>query len=97
MRPVKRIEIVSESHGLREIRRWLDLHGVAGYTVIRDVTGRGERGVQSGDELSDVFTNAYLITTCPAADLARLVEGLRPLLRKHGGVCLVSDAHWVDR
>ncbi len=95
MTPVKRIEIVAESHGLREIRRWLDQHGVDAYTVIRGVVGRGERGEQAGDELSDVFSNAYLLTTCEVGDLDRILAGLRPLLARFGGMCLVSDAMWL--
>jgi hypothetical protein len=70
----------------------LDRLGVAGYSVIRDVTGRGERGEQSGDEISGVFTNSMLLTACASERLSSLAEAIRPILRRSGGVCLVSDA-----
>ena len=92
MEAVKRLEIITDTHEMRAVRTVLDRLGVEGYSVIREVTGRGERGVQSGDEVTGVFTNAMLITTCAAAQLAGLVEAIRPILQRRGGICLVSDA-----
>lgn len=73
----------------------LEQEGVDGYTIMRDVVGWGDRGLQSGDELTDVFKNSYLLTTCAAEDLERIVEAIRPILTRRGGVCLVSDAQWL--
>lgn len=95
MKAVKRVEIVTEALEMREVCEVLEAHGISGYTIIRDVVGKGERGVQSGDELTDVFKNSYLLTTCPAEKLQEVVEAVRPLLKRRGGVCLVSDAQWV--
>ena len=95
MDAVKRIEIITDALEMREVTRVLDAHGVTGWTIVRDVEGRGERGVQSGDELTDVFKNSMLITACPAAKAEELVESLRKILRRRGGICLVSDAMWV--
>ncbi len=92
---VKRIEIVIDAVGLPEILRLLDASGTSGYTVIRDATGSGERGLRGGDELSDVFKNAYVMTACAPELTAQIVEAVRPTLRRLGGVCLVSDADWV--
>lgn len=58
---VKKIEVVVDSVGLPEILRLLDANGASGYTIIRDATGKGERGLRSGDELSDVFKNACVM------------------------------------
>ena len=91
MEAVKRIEIITDASEMREVRAVLDRLGVAGYSVIRDVAGRGERGEQSGDEISGVFTNSMLLTTCSSERLSSLVEAIRPILRRSGGVCLVSD------
>jgi nitrogen regulatory protein PII len=92
MEPVKRIEIVTDALEMREVTKLLEAHGVTGWTIVRDVVGSGERGVQSGDELTDVFKNSMLITACPASKAEELVEGVRKILRKRGGICLVSDA-----
>ena len=95
MQSVKRIEIITDTLEMREVCRVLDEIGVSGYSVIRDVTGRGERGVQSGDDLTDVFKNSLLLTACPPERVSDIVTAIRPLLKRRGGICLVSDALWV--
>ncbi len=95
MQRIKRIEIITDAIEMREVRRVLERHGVAGYTIIRDVEGQGARGARTGDDLTDVFKNSYLLTTCEADQLENLVEAVRPILKKRGGICLVSDAEWV--
>lgn len=92
MEAIKRLEIITDAREMREVRVVLDRLGVAGYSVIREVTGCGERGEQSGDEISGVFTNSLLLTTCAPELLSALVEAIRPILRRSGGICLVSDA-----
>ena len=95
MQAVKRIEIITDTLEMREVCRVLDRLAVSGYSVIRDVTGRGERGVQSGDDLTDVFKNSMVVLACPPERLAEIVEAIRPILKRRGGICLVSDAMWV--
>jgi hypothetical protein len=96
MKPVKRIEIVTDAIGIREFCAMFEEQGVKDYTIIKDVTGKGKRGFQSGDELTDVFSNTYLLTTCDEKDLVTLLDYIRPLLIKLGGMCLISDAQWVS-
>ena len=95
MQNVKRLEIITNTLEMREVRATLEAEGVRGYTVIPRALGSGERGQQSGDDLSDAFSNALLLTACLPEDAPRLIEAVRPILKKSGGVCLVSDAQWV--
>lgn len=95
MQPVKRIEIIMDSTGLGKIAKILESVGVSGYTVIRDVTGSGDRGLRPGDELTDVFKNTYVMTACPEEKVQQIVDAVRPVLKRFGGVCLVSDAQWI--
>lgn len=95
MKPVKRIEIITNSLELKELLRALKDGGVSGYTVISPVTGAGDRGEQFGDELTGVFNNAYVLTLAEPDRAAQLVEAIRTILQRHGGICLVSDAQWV--
>ena len=95
MQVVKRIEIITGALEMEAVSAVLEAHGVSGYTIIKDVTGKGERGVQSGDDLTDVFKNSYLLTTCPPEQVEVIIEAIRPLLQQRGGVCLISDAQWV--
>ena len=95
MEPVKRIEVVAATTELDAVLRALDAAGVSGYTVIRDVGGRGGRGRRAADDLVGTHSNAYVITACDAERVPRVVEAIRPILERFGGVALVSDALWV--
>lgn len=96
MTPVKRIEMIVPEHLLREVLDLVDHHPSGGYTVMRGLSGKGHRGVQSGDGLVGEFSNAWVLVACDASVAPSLVEGLRPLLARFGGMCLVSDAQSVE-
>ena len=93
MKPVKRIEIVIEEIELENVIRELDLIGVVGYTIVPRAGGRGERGVRY--ESVQGLGNVLLTIACDEAQANRVIEAMRPILRRYGGVCLVSDAMWV--
>ncbi len=95
MMPVKRIEIIIDELELPTLLNLLDEAGMSGYTVIKDATGKGDRGVRGGGDLTRVFANSYVLTACPAEKLDLIVETIRPILKKRGGVCLVSEAQWL--
>lgn len=91
MERMKRIDLVVPELLLREVTATLDRHGVGGYTVSRGLSGRGDRGLQTGEGLAGEFSNAGVMVVCAEAPLAALLEDLRVLLGRHGGMCLVSD------
>lgn len=92
MENVVRVEIITNGLEMREVTALLDEIGVTGYTVIRRVEGRGERGWQGGDQLTDAFENGYVMTACDLPTAERIASALRPLLKRHGGICLFSEA-----
>lgn len=95
MTPVKRIEIVVGAVELDRLVAALEGTGIVGYTLIRNVDGRGDRGERHGDELSDAFRNAALIVAVEPSQAQGVIETVRPFLRRYGGMCLLSDAMWV--
>lgn len=95
MQAVKRVEIVTDTLELDRVLKLLDQAGVSGYTVVRNAEGKGHRGVRSGDDVTRVFQNSYVLTACTAAQVEQVVAAVRPVLRRVGGICLVSDALWV--
>ena len=95
MKPVKRIEIITNALELKELLHALKDCGVTGYTVISPVTGAGDRGEQAGDELTGVFNNSYVLTLAEPDGADKIIEATRAILSRHGGICLVSDAMWV--
>ncbi len=94
MQSVKRIEIIVDSPEVPALLAVLKSVGVTGYTVYEQLWGSGDRGERRNDEPGG-GGNACVLTTTTAADLPRLIETVRPILRRRGGLCLVSDAHLV--
>jgi len=93
-RPVKRVELVLHQNIVEDIAKKLDEIGTTGYTVIPDVLGRGERGLRSGIGLGALQYN-YFLLSCDASETEKIVDIVRPYLKRYGGMCLVSDAQWV--
>jgi nitrogen regulatory protein PII len=94
MKPVKRIEIIVPEGQVQKLLDVFEQMKVSGYTVIKNVSGRGDRGLSSGDMLG-LFANNYILLACADEQVKPIVEAVRPTLRRFGGVCLVSDAQWV--
>ncbi len=97
MRPIKRLEIIVASPDLPEVIDLLEEVKVSGYTVIKDVQGKGDRGIQDGDGLTNVFQNSYVLIACDEAQFEQLKMPIKDLIEEIGGVCLVSEAQWLIR
>lgn len=92
MHSVKRIEIISDSVELEKIVASLRKSGVSSYTVIRNVGGRGVRGTTGGDLEMSGLENDYVLAICAPEKVKSVVENVRPILNRFGGICLISDA-----
>lgn len=95
MEPIKRVEIVVGSFELENVLAMIEQSGASGYTVVREIFGKGHRGIRDGADISDAFRNTMILTACTDEQAKLLVEKVRPVLKKFGGMCLVSDASWV--
>lgn len=95
MREVKRFEIITPSSAFKAISLIFDKAGIKGYTVIPEVKGSGDRGYQAADEISEISGNIVIITAVKPENEEELAELLRPMLKRYGGVCLVTDAKWL--
>lgn len=94
MKAVKKVEVVVESVAVPQVLALLDRHGFSSYTMIPGVYGKGDRGESLGG-VSGEFHNSYMVIVCDAEQVSDLVELIRPVLKRFGGVSLVSDALWV--
>ena len=96
MKPCKRIEIVIETPLVPSLVALLKELDVPGYTLIPDIRGSGDRGIRRADELSGESSNSVVLIACDdPAIVESLLESVRPLIRRSGGICLLSDAHWL--
>ena len=96
MKPCKRIEIVIEHALANRMSKLLVELEAPGYTVIEHAGGMGDRGERRADEPTGISTNSLFLIACDdEKKIAQIVEGIRPVLTRSGGICLVSDAMWV--
>jgi nitrogen regulatory protein PII len=92
MQPIKRIEIIASSYETSRILERMEQAGAPGYTLIRDVAGKSQWG-SAGDDLPvTMLGNSYIISFCPDEKVEAIVEAIKPVLDRYGGVCYVSDA-----
>jgi nitrogen regulatory protein PII len=93
--PIKRVEIVVSSFELENVLALIEQSGATGYTVVREIFGKGHRGIRDGADISDAFRNTMILTACTDDQAKVIIEKVRPILKKYGGMCLVSEALWV--
>jgi nitrogen regulatory protein PII len=89
---VKKVEIIVSYLEVPAVLKILKKNAIEGYTVINNVSGSGEHGY-SGD---DLITNSYIMIICTKLEMAeQLSNAMQPLLKKLGGIFIVSDAQWI--
>lgn len=96
MKPCKRLEIVIEKPMAQRLANKLMESGAPGYTLIDHAIGQGDRGLRGADEPTGTETNVVFIVACATQEEAEtIIEGIRPMLSRSGGICLLSDGMWV--
>lgn len=96
MKPCKRIEIVIEETLTRRVAKLLESLDAPGYTLIPRASGQGDRGTRRGDDPTGALSNSVFIIACNDDEIVeRIVDGIRPVLSRAGGICLVSEALWL--
>jgi nitrogen regulatory protein PII len=92
LQTVKKVEIIVNYLEVPSVLKILKKNLVKNYTVINNVSGSGEHGY-SGD---DLITNSYIMIICTELEMAtQLSNAMQPLLKKLGGIFIVSDAQWI--
>ncbi len=93
MKACKRLEIIIEQVLSDRIIDCLIKLEVSGYTMIPAVSGRGGRGDRRNDDPAGTNTNCIIIVACDSEEEAvKVIETVRPILTRSGGLCLVTDA-----
>lgn len=96
MKACKRLEIVIEKPLAKKVAAALIEAGAPGFTQIDQASGMGDRGRRHADDPTGSSTNCVFIIACETEhEVEKLVESIRPILTRTGGICLVSDAFWV--
>lgn len=98
MHPVSRFEMIVASKEVEKITKVLDNAKVSGYSIIRDVIGKGHMGNVSDDVNlgSSKLNNVFIICYCPQDQVEPIIAKVKPILNKYGGVCYLLDAMEVS-
>jgi nitrogen regulatory protein PII len=92
LQSVKKVEIIVSYLEVSAVLKILKKNEIKRYTVINNVSGSGEHGY-SGD---DLITNSYIMIICTELEMAeRLSIAMQPLLKKLGGIFIITEAQWI--
>ena len=91
MKSMKKVEVIIEAVYIKRLLKLFDKWGLSGYTLIRDIEGKGGHGLKMADDVTDVGTNDYIFTGCDAEHYVQFQEELRGFIKKYGGKCFVTD------
>ncbi len=94
MHPVSRLEIIVSSQEIEKITDILEKVQVPGYSIIRDVIGKSNGGTVSDDMNlgSSKLSNVFIVCYCSQEQVKPIVEQVKPILNKYGGVCYLLEA-----
>src|SRR5437868_5227702 len=92
----KKIEVVIESINTKKVIVIFKKLKIEGYTVLQEATGAGAHGKYDAQELTDVFKNTYFIVVCSQEQMQTLIHELRPIVKKYGGICYISDVQRIN-
>jgi len=91
----KEDEIVVEAARARAIIEMIEKAGAKGYSVVSNVSGKGNRGIRDEADLSDVFRNILIIVVAAEDIAARIVEASQSLLENYAGIVVMSDVEVI--
>lgn len=92
MKSMKKVELVIEAVYIKKLLGLFKKHNINGYTIIRDIEGRGGHGLKTADDVTDVFSNVYVFTACEESVFLSMKEEIRAFVIKYGGKCIITDA-----
>ncbi len=90
--PLKKLEVILDGAHQGFATDLLDRAGVKGYTIINNLSGKGQHGFHEGHLMfneEDVLV--MIIAAVPEDLVSPLLEGLAPFFSEHSGVVFISD------
>lgn len=91
----KRIEVLVDQPLVQRVIDAALQVGVKGYTVLPTLSGAGEGGDWSEDQLSGALSKVMFATVTHEERAKQLIDRLTPLLETYGIVVLVSDVQVI--
>ncbi|MFY9268884.1 MAG: DUF190 domain-containing protein [Candidatus Manganitrophaceae bacterium] len=92
LHPMKEIRIIIQGEHLGFATELLDAVKATGYTIIRNISGKGHHNFHAGHLMFNEMDSLLMVmTVVPEEKVEPILTGLRPLFDRHTGVMFVSD------
>lgn len=93
LHPMKKIELVIRGDRLRYLEEEMTQAEITGYTIIRDVSGKGHHGFHGGRLVfNEKDSYAFILAVAPWEKVKKVIQSMKPLLEEDSGVMFISDA-----
>lgn len=90
--PIKKLEIILEGEYQAFATDLLDRIGVKGYTIINNLSGKGQHGFHDGHLMFNEDDLLIMIIAAVPEDLVKpILQGFAPFYNEHSGVVFISD------
>lgn len=92
LHPMKKIEVIVSGENESFISNMLNEAHISGFTLIRNISGKGHDGFHEGKLLfNDKAVLVMFIVVAPEEAISNIASGMKSLLEKSSGVMFVSD------
>jgi PII-like signaling protein len=91
----KRVELIVEASCVPRLVEMIEAAGAKGYTVLHEVSGKGNRGVRNDSHLTDVFRNMMIIVIAAEPIALQIISRSQRLLEDYAGIVTVSDVEVI--
>lgn len=92
LHPMKKIEIIVTGEHEQIISSMLEEAAVTGFTLIRNISGKGHHGFHEGKTMfNDKASLVLFIAVAPEEAIASMALGMKTLFQNESGVMFVSD------
>ncbi|MFZ4077442.1 MAG: DUF190 domain-containing protein [Legionellaceae bacterium] len=92
LHPMKKIEVIVSGENEDLISNMLNSANISGFTLIRNVSGKGHHGFREGKLLfNDKAVLVMFIAVASEEAIQDIAMGMKSLLEKNSGVMFVSD------
>lgn len=92
MHVMKKVEMVVDSAAVDRVVEAIEAAGATGYTIVPNVSGKGNRGMRSAsDEIFDEAANVLVIVVTREPVANRIVESVVKILKSYSGIVYVVD------
>ncbi len=91
---MKKMEIVISGDRLSYLEEEIDQAGITGYTLIRDISGKGHGGFHGGRLIyNEQDSYVMILAVAPWEKLEKVIQSMKPLLEDNSGVMFISDTY----